>query len=111
MRLGPGRHSDRPGASHQAREAEPARHLRSGRTQQPGFSGDVGEVQSGTSPGSCGGEQMNLSDFLSIKDLSPFQVRFLLAQARHIKLNPELYREALKGKTLAMIFEKPSLRS
>ena len=41
---------------------------------------------------------MNISDFLSIKDLSPFQVRFLLAQARHIKLNPELYREALKGR-------------
>src|SRR5436305_10795495 len=54
---------------------------------------------------------MNISDFLSIKDLSPFQVRFLLAQARHIKLNPELYREALKGKTLALIFEKPSLRT
>jgi ornithine carbamoyltransferase len=54
---------------------------------------------------------MNISDFLSIKDLSPFQMRFLLAQARHIKLNPDLYREALKGKTLALIFEKPSLRT
>ncbi|HZQ67557.1 MAG TPA: ornithine carbamoyltransferase [Terriglobales bacterium] len=54
---------------------------------------------------------MNISDFLSIRDLSPFQVRFLLAQARHIKFNRELYREALKGKTLALIFEKPSLRT
>lgn len=54
---------------------------------------------------------MNITDFLSIQDLSSFQVRYLLAQARHIKLNPELYREALKGKTLALIFEKPSLRT
>ena len=54
---------------------------------------------------------MTLTDFLSIKDLSPLQTRFLLAQARHIKLNPQLYSEALKGKTLALIFEKPSLRT
>jgi ornithine carbamoyltransferase len=54
---------------------------------------------------------MSPSDFLSIKDFSPLQIRHLLALARQIKLTPQAYAESLKGKTLAMIFEKPSLRT
>src|SRR5262245_31563151 len=54
---------------------------------------------------------MNERDFLSIKDFQPLQIRYLLALARHIKANPAVYRETLKGKTLALIFEKPSLRT
>lgn len=50
-------------------------------------------------------------DFLSIKDFTPFDIRFLLALARQIKADPAAYGESLKGKTLAMIFEKPSLRT
>src|SRR4051812_45489283 len=50
-------------------------------------------------------------DFLSIKDFGPLQIRHLLALARQIKADPAGYRETLKGKTLALIFEKPSLRT
>jgi len=54
---------------------------------------------------------MNPKDFLSIRDFSPLQIRHFLHQACQIKANPRAYAHALKGKTLAMIFEKPSLRT
>ena len=54
---------------------------------------------------------MNTPDFLSIKDFTPLEIRYLLALARQIKAQPTAYTETLKGKTLAMIFEKPSLRT
>jgi ornithine carbamoyltransferase len=50
-------------------------------------------------------------DFLSIRDFSPEQILHLLDLARQIKSFPTAYSQALKGKTLAMIFEKPSLRT
>ena len=50
-------------------------------------------------------------DFLSIKDFMPKQIRHLLYLATQVKLHPEAYAESLKGKTLALIFEKPSLRT
>jgi ornithine carbamoyltransferase len=51
------------------------------------------------------------SDFLSIRDFSPEQIRYLLDTARTIKANPTGYSHVLRGKTLALIFEKPSLRT
>jgi ornithine carbamoyltransferase len=54
---------------------------------------------------------MTPRDFLSIRDFTPLQVRFLLALARQIKARPGAYSQTLKGKTLALIFEKPSLRT
>jgi len=51
------------------------------------------------------------SDFLTIKDFVPEQIHQLLKLAREIKAKPERFSEALKGKALAMIFEKPSLRT
>jgi ornithine carbamoyltransferase len=54
---------------------------------------------------------MNTPDFLSIKDFTPLEIRYLLALARQIKASPAAYTETLKGKTLVMIFEKPSLRT
>jgi ornithine carbamoyltransferase len=51
------------------------------------------------------------SDFLSIRDFTPEQIKHLLDVACHIKAFPQAYSTALKGKTLAMIFEKPSLRT
>ncbi len=50
-------------------------------------------------------------DFLTIKDFSSQQIRHFLELARQIKGSPTAYAGALKGKALAMIFEKPSLRT
>jgi ornithine carbamoyltransferase len=54
---------------------------------------------------------MTGKDFLSIKDFSPSEIQYLLILARQIKTHPSTYAESLKRKTLAMIFEKPSLRT
>ena len=65
----------------------------------------------------------NIHDISFIKDLnvesliftpqnfSPEQIRHLLDLAREIKAKPARFSESLKGKALAMIFEKPSLRT
>jgi ornithine carbamoyltransferase len=50
-------------------------------------------------------------DFLSIRDFSPQEIRHFLDVACQLKAYPDAYAGALKGKTLAMIFEKPSLRT
>jgi ornithine carbamoyltransferase len=52
-----------------------------------------------------------MQDFLSIRDFTPDEIKHLLDLAMRIKLHPEQFSEALKGKTLALIFEKPSLRT
>ncbi len=54
---------------------------------------------------------MGRHNFLSIRDFSPEEIRYLLDLAREIKTHPSAHTGALKGKTLAMIFEKPSLRT
>jgi ornithine carbamoyltransferase len=51
------------------------------------------------------------TDFLTIRDFTPQQIEHLLKLAKDIKAKPGDYTESLKGKTLAMIFEKPSLRT
>ncbi len=50
-------------------------------------------------------------DFLSIRDFTPEEIRHFLDLACQVKARPELFRYALRDKTLAMIFEKPSLRT
>jgi ornithine carbamoyltransferase len=52
-----------------------------------------------------------MNDFVSMRDLSPNQIRELLDLACHVKADPRAHARALQGKTLAMIFEKPSLRT
>jgi ornithine carbamoyltransferase len=54
---------------------------------------------------------MNHKDFISIKDFSPAEIQYLLILGRQVKTHPTTYCDALKRKTLAMIFEKPSLRT
>ena len=54
---------------------------------------------------------MGRHNFLSIKDFSPEEIRYLLDLAREMKAHPSAHSGVLKGKTLAMIFEKPSLRT
>jgi len=50
-------------------------------------------------------------DFVSLRDFSPADIRLFLHVAGQIKTMPAAYSQALRGKTLAMIFEKPSLRT
>jgi ornithine carbamoyltransferase len=54
---------------------------------------------------------MIANDFLSLRDVTPADARHLLDLAADIKARPSAFSTALKGKTLAMIFEKPSLRT
>ena len=54
---------------------------------------------------------MGRHNFLSIKDFSPEEIQYLLDLAREMKTHPSAHTSVLKGKTLAMIFEKPSLRT
>ena len=51
------------------------------------------------------------NDLLSGAEWSPAHSRELLALTADIKANPERYAETLRGKFLALIFEKPSLRT
>ncbi len=50
-------------------------------------------------------------DLLSVRDLSVGEVTAVLDKAAEVKADPASYRRSLEGKTLAMIFEKPSLRT
>ena len=50
-------------------------------------------------------------DLLSLADLSPEEFRTILDLAVAIKSEPERFARSLERKTLAMIFEKPSLRT
>jgi ornithine carbamoyltransferase len=50
-------------------------------------------------------------DLLTGMEWSPTQVRELLHLAADIKAHPDRYRRALAGRFLALIFEKPSLRT
>lgn len=53
----------------------------------------------------------SLTQLLSLTDLSKSQLEKLLALASDIKQNPARYENALKGKSIALLFEKPSLRT
>lgn len=50
-------------------------------------------------------------DFLSLHELTITEFLGLLDLAEGVKRNPENFRGALTGRTLALIFEKPSLRT
>ncbi len=52
-----------------------------------------------------------MDNFLSIHDLSIYQFHELLDLSGQVKAQPQRFREKLKDKVLAMIFEKPSLRT
>jgi ornithine carbamoyltransferase len=50
-------------------------------------------------------------DFISIHDITRYEFNELLDLALEIKEHPDKYRKALKDQVLAMVFEKPSLRT
>jgi ornithine carbamoyltransferase len=54
---------------------------------------------------------VNSPDLISIHDLEAAEVREILDLATAIKRDPRAYGESLRARTLAMIFEKPSLRT
>ncbi len=54
---------------------------------------------------------MSLSHFLADDQLNKTQILELIELAISIKQNPAAYNQALSGKSVAMIFEKPSLRT
>lgn len=49
--------------------------------------------------------------FLRDSDFSADELRSLLSLARRVKIEPELYRDALKHRAVVLLFEKPSLRT
>ena len=61
--------------------------------------------------GSASRERLSVSDLLSIQDLAPEDIHLIFQVSRRIKKAPDDFALSLKGKTLAMIFEKPSLRT
>lgn len=52
-----------------------------------------------------------LEDFLTIHDLSLYEFNQILDLTLKVKEQPQRYRNKLRNKILAMIFEKPSLRT
>jgi len=50
-------------------------------------------------------------DYLSVDDLSPQELITLLDLSAKVKATPEDYAERLRGKAVAMVFEKPSTRT
>lgn len=52
-----------------------------------------------------------LPHLLADHQLTKKQINDFIALAKYIKRNPDYYADALQGKSVAMIFEKPSLRT
>ncbi|MGH2540361.1 MAG: ornithine carbamoyltransferase [Actinomycetota bacterium] len=50
-------------------------------------------------------------DYLSVDDLSPKELSELLDLAADVKTRPEAFQGRLAGRTIALIFEKPSTRT
>ena len=50
-------------------------------------------------------------DFLRDTDLSAHELSSLLELALQVKIEPEHYRDSLKHRAVALLFEKPSLRT
>ena len=57
------------------------------------------------------GENMVGRSLVSLADYSTDELERILELAQEVKANPEHYRNALRGRTLFMYFEKPSLRT
>ncbi|HUI42270.1 MAG TPA: ornithine carbamoyltransferase [Terriglobia bacterium] len=50
-------------------------------------------------------------DLLSLHDLRPDEVEYLIDLGRQVKAQPARYGHTLEGKEMALLFEKPSLRT
>ena len=56
-------------------------------------------------------EKLSVSDLLADRDLTPRDLRLIFELTERVKASPRAYAQALVGKQLALIFEKPSLRT
>jgi ornithine carbamoyltransferase len=56
-------------------------------------------------------KELALKDLISINDLTPNEVRKIFTTAADLKANPRNYSDAMAGCSVALIFEKPSLRT
>jgi ornithine carbamoyltransferase len=54
---------------------------------------------------------MTQTDFITLRDVPAEEVEQILILAGDMKLEPERFNGGLKGRTLALVFEKPSLRT
>ena len=54
---------------------------------------------------------MKKKDFVSIRNYSTDELNALLTSAQAIKSDPSKYSKSLEGKALALLLEKPSLRT
>ncbi len=54
---------------------------------------------------------MKTKDFISIHDLTTEEIYQIFELAKEMKSNPKKFSKSLEGKILALIFEKPSLRT
>ena len=52
-----------------------------------------------------------MKNLLSVSDLTENQIKKLILVAKEIKTEKEISNQALKNKSLALLFEKPSLRT
>jgi ornithine carbamoyltransferase len=50
-------------------------------------------------------------DFLTLKDYTPLEIRQIIDITKDVKQHPEKYSTALKGKELALLFQKTSTRT
>lgn len=57
------------------------------------------------------GKGLRGRDFVSVDDCSAGEIRSIFTLASAMKSHPKKYRKALDGKIMALIFEKPSLRT
>ena len=60
---------------------------------------------------SFAGQKLSVHDLISIHPLTLPDIQLIFALAQAMKQSPREYADALKGKALALIFEKPSLRT
>jgi ornithine carbamoyltransferase len=57
------------------------------------------------------GKKLSVSDLLADIDLTPLDLSLIFELAERVKASPGDYSQALRGKQVALIFEKPSLRT
>ena len=62
-------------------------------------------------PAAASRASFSAAELVSDQDLSSSDLALLLEAAAHIRTEPAAYRQSLQGRTLVLLFEKPSLRT